>query len=122
MFIPLCQLADLPEGSARGFDLPAARLVAVRDRSGVHVYLNRCPHLGVPLAWAEPQMAAQSFLDNSGQLLRCNRHGALFEPATGYCLQGPCRGDSLWKIECHTANDSVLIDSNELPAAPPILP
>lgn len=127
MLIPLCQLADLPAGSARGFELPPTLLVAVRDRSGVHVYLNRCPHLGVPLLWQNQraeggEQQGQSFFDASGQLLRCSTHGALFEPATGYCLQGPCRGESLWKIDCSIAAGRVLIDTDELHAPPPILP
>ncbi len=115
MTLRLCTLAELPEGSARGFALPQTHLLAVRDRSGVHVYLNRCPHLGVPLQWHDDR-----FLDEGGAFIRCASHGALFERDTGLCIQGPCRGDRLWQIDCHVEDDAVFIDEAELPAAPAV--
>lgn len=115
MTLKLCTLADLPEGSARGFAVLRTHVFAVRDRDRVYVYLNRCPHLGVPLQWQDDR-----FLDQDGNLIRCASHGALFERATGLCLQGPCRGDSLWQIECHLDGDTVLIDEEELPSAPAV--
>jgi nitrite reductase/ring-hydroxylating ferredoxin subunit len=111
----LCELDELPEDGARGFDLPQTRLLAVRDRGGVQVFLNRCPHLGTPLQWE-----GQRFLDNEGHFIRCATHGALFEKTTGLCIQGPCRGEHLWQIDCRIENGNVVIDENELPAAPAI--
>lgn len=115
MALRLCTLAELPEGSARSFALPQTRLMAVRDRSGVHVFLNRCPHLGIPLQWQDNRL-----LDEEGAFIRCATHGALFERDSGLCIQGPCRGDSLWKIDCHIEDAAVYIDESELPAAPAI--
>lgn len=113
--LKLCTLADLPEGSARGFAALNTNVLAVRDRGGVYVYLNRCPHLGVPLQWQDDR-----FLDEDGCFIRCSSHGALFERTTGLCLQGPCRGDSLWQIQCRIEDDAVLIDEEELPSAPSV--
>lgn len=115
MALQLCTLAELPEGTARGFAVLQTHLLAVRDRGGVYVYLNRCPHLGVPLQWQDDR-----FLDEDGAFIRCASHGALFERGTGLCLQGPCRGDSLWQIECRIEDDAVLIDEAELPSAPAV--
>jgi nitrite reductase/ring-hydroxylating ferredoxin subunit len=115
MGLRLCSLAEIPEGSARGFALLQTNVVAVRDYSGVYVYLNRCPHLGVPLQWREDR-----FLDEDGAFIRCASHGALFEPRTGLCIQGPCRGDSLWQIECRVEGEAIFIDESELPAAPSV--
>jgi nitrite reductase/ring-hydroxylating ferredoxin subunit len=115
MALRLCTLADLPEGTARGFRALTTHVLAVRDRNGVHVFLNRCPHLGVPLQWQDNR-----FLDEDGAFIRCASHGALFERDTGLCIQGPCRGDSLWQIECHVEDDVVLIDEAELPSAPAV--
>ncbi len=115
MTLRLCTLAELPEGSARGFALPQTHLLAVRDRSGVHVFLNRCPHLGVPLQWQENR-----FLDEEGVFIRCASHGALFERDSGLCVQGPCRGEHLWQIDCRIEDDAVFIDEAELPAAPAV--
>lgn len=113
--LKLCTLADLPEGGARGFAVQNTHVLAVRDYSGVYVYLNRCPHLGVPLQWQDDR-----FLDEDGAFIRCASHGALFERTTGLCLQGPCQGDSLWQIECRIADDAVFIDEEELPTAPAV--
>lgn len=115
MLRTLCTLSELPEGSARGFAVLHTHLLAVRDRSHVHVFLNRCPHLGVPLQWQDDR-----FLDEDGALIRCASHGALFERDTGLCVQGPCRGDSLWQIESRIEDGVVLIDDAELPAAPAV--
>ena len=113
MALRLCSLAELPEGSARGFAVLQTHVLAVRDYTGVHVYLNRCPHLGVPLQWQDDR-----FLDEDGAFIRCASHGALFERNSGLCVQGPCRGDSLWEIECSVEDGAVIIDEMELPSAP----
>jgi len=115
MALRLCTLAELPEGSARGFVVQQIHVLALRDHRGVYVYLNRCPHLGVPLQWQDDR-----FLDEDGAFIRCASHGALFERDTGHCVQGPCRGDSLWQIDCHIEDEFVLIDESELPAAPAV--
>jgi nitrite reductase/ring-hydroxylating ferredoxin subunit len=113
MSMQLCTLAELPEGSARGFGVLHTHVLVVRDRSGVYVFLNRCPHLGVPLQWQDDR-----FLVEEGVFIRCSSHGALFERDTGLCVLGPCRGDSLWQIECRIEDDAVFIDEAELPSAP----
>ena len=108
----LCRLDELAAGSARGFLVGKSRVVAVRTRQGkVHAYLNRCPHLGVPLNWEDDQ-----FMDSDGSLLRCATHGALFEPDSGLCILGPCRGDHLWQLECTIRDGLIEIDASELPA------
>jgi nitrite reductase/ring-hydroxylating ferredoxin subunit len=109
--LQLCRVADLPEEGARGFQLPQASLLVVRTRGGIRVFLNRCPHLGVPLQWQRDR-----FLDAEGMFIRCATHGALFEKDSGLCILGPCRGDSLWQIDCTLDEDRILIDDQELPA------
>ena len=115
MALRLCSLDELPEGSARGFAVLQTHVLALRVRGAVFVYLNRCPHLGVPLQWYEDR-----FLDEDGAFIRCASHGALFERETGLCVQGPCRGDSLWQIDSRIDGDSVFIEEMELPAAPAV--
>jgi nitrite reductase/ring-hydroxylating ferredoxin subunit len=56
----------------------------------VRAYVNRCPHAGTELDWNPGR-----FLDETGLYFQCSTHGALFEPSTGYCVAGPCRGASL---------------------------
>ena len=53
-------------------------------------YLNRCAHVAMELDWSEGQ-----FFESSGLYLMCATHGAIYEPETGKCVGGPCRGARL---------------------------
>ncbi|MCF7201810.1 Rieske (2Fe-2S) protein [Pseudomonas oligotrophica] len=87
---PLCPSSALAEGQSRGFQLDGLQVVAIRRNGQVHLYENRCPHRGLPLEWQPDR-----FLDESGSLLQCASHGALFLIETGLCVAGPCEGRSL---------------------------
>ena len=113
MTITLCHTDDIPEAGARGFDLPQGKLFAVKKRKNIFLYLNRCPHLGLPLEWE-----ANAFMDAQGLYIKCANHGAFFEPESGECIQGPCLGDSLWAIDFQLDKGQILIDEAELPALP----
>ena len=55
---PLCRLEDLPDGEARGFGPSPGGftgLFAVRRGEAVFVYVNSCPHIGVPLDYRRAQ-------------------------------------------------------------------
>lgn len=98
----LCRLDDIPEGGAKGFG-PApggfTGLFAVRRGEQVVVYVNACPHLGVPLDWTPDR-----FLSGDGSRIVCATHGAEFRIGDGLCLRGPCLGDRL---------EAVMIEVNE---------
>lgn len=90
--VPLCASADLADGGlAHVFDLleygQPARGFVLRHGGQVVGYLNQCAHVPAEMDWKEGQ-----FLDDSGQWIICSIHGAVYEPATGYCVGGPCRG------------------------------
>ncbi|SFB13260.1 Rieske (2Fe-2S) protein [Azotobacter beijerinckii] len=91
----LCSGNDLGEGQGRGFRLEGRKLLAVRRDGRVFVYLNRCPHRGIPL-----ERQADQFLDPSGSLIQCATHGALFLIDDGECVAGPCAGQHLPRIDC----------------------
>lgn len=63
---------------------------AVRYRGKVWAFLNRCAHVPVELDWQEGE-----FFDSDGRYLICATHGALYEPSSGICVLGPCRGRRL---------------------------
>ena len=113
MAITLCHVDDIPEGAARGFEVAGTRVFAVRKRGEIHLYLNRCPHLGIPLDW-EPD----SFLDAEGLYIRCANHGAIFAIDTGNCIMGPCLGDALWALDFRIEDGAIMIAAEELPEAP----
>lgn len=90
--IALCNAEDLADGAdAVPFDLlyqgQTCRGFAVRFEGQVHAYLNRCAH--IPM---EMDYQPNRFFDSSGQWLICATHGAMYHPATGECVGGPCRG------------------------------
>ncbi len=90
----LCRLAEIDDGAGKGFLLGEGpgRLDIMVLRTGERVfgYLNSCPHAGTPLDWVE-----DAFMSEDGSHVMCHTHGALFRVEDGYCIDGPCTGDSL---------------------------
>lgn len=96
----LCNQEDLVEGQALGFDPwrdGRDRVLALRWRGEVRVYLNNCPHLNVPM-----QYRKNRFMSGDGEHIVCFAHGALFLPQNGFCVLGPCVGQSLQMLEVST--------------------
>lgn len=95
---PLCRSADLQDGGlAVPFDVvyggQTCRAFAIRYRGQVHAWLNRCAHVAMEMDW-QPNR----FFDDTGRWLLCSTHGAAYEPDSGACAGGPCRG-GLVRIE-----------------------
>lgn len=101
---------DVPEGGARGYD-PSGRgqdtLFAVRSQGVLHLWRDRCPHAGTPMAWRR-----HAYLNAAGDRIVCAAHGALFEPDTGLCVSGPCLGQRLQPV-------AFAIDGGEIVATAP---
>jgi nitrite reductase/ring-hydroxylating ferredoxin subunit len=94
----ICQSADLADGGpGQRFEIELdgikASAFVIRHDGRVFAYLNRCAHIPVELDWMPGQ-----FFDAEGLYLVCATHGAVYEPHTGRCVGGPCRGASLAKI------------------------
>jgi nitrite reductase/ring-hydroxylating ferredoxin subunit len=88
----LCRSDELHDsGTAVGFDVnyqgQTCRAFAIRYQGQVHAYLNRCTH--VPM---EMDYQPDRFFDSTGHWLICATHGATYQPQTGRCSGGPCRG------------------------------
>ncbi|VVE59005.1 Rieske (2Fe-2S) protein [Pandoraea iniqua] len=81
----------------------------IRYDGQVYGYLNQCAHVPMELDWSEGQ-----FFETSGLYLMCATHGATYEPHTGHCVGGPCRGGALQPVrveERPTAADGVSPDA-----------
>lgn len=100
----LCALGELPDGASRGFDHHGNKLFGVRQGGNIYVYRNVCPHAAIPLEWHEHQ-----FLDDSGTLIQCANHGALFAIHTGQCVAGPCLGWNLQPVAHQIINNEVWV-------------
>ena len=103
----LGRLDAIPDGGTKGFG-PAkggfTGLFAVRRGETAMIYVNACPHLGVPLDWAPDR-----FLSSDGTRIICSMHGAEFDIATGLCTAGPCRGDSLEAVAFTLADGEITV-------------
>jgi nitrite reductase/ring-hydroxylating ferredoxin subunit len=106
----LCRVDDIPPGAAKGFP-PApggfTGLFAVRQGNDIRVYVNACPHLGVPLDWAPDR-----FLSADGTHIVCSTHGAQFRIADGECLHGPCYGDRLEAVTIQIEDGALFVPAD----------
>ncbi|WP_293644113.1 Rieske (2Fe-2S) protein [Thiolapillus sp.] len=107
----ICKLSDLKDKDARGYRLVLDdggefSLIVVREGDLVFVYRNRCPHTGINLEWQPDR-----FFDLGGAFLQCATHGALFRLEDGYCVRGPCAGDSLESVSAWVIEGQVVVDA-----------
>ena len=111
----ICDSASLVEGGKgvlfvierSGAEMPA---FVVRYDGKVYAYLNICAHHPITLDWG-----MGDFFDNSGLYLICSMHGATFEPETGYCVMGPCKGERLSVLSVEERDGKVYLmeDGNQ---------
>lgn len=106
----ICRSAELVDGGAgvrfevQTADGPAPAFV-VRAGGQPRAYVNRCMHIGVELDWLPGE-----FFDDSGLYLICAAHGATYEPASGRCVRGPCKGRSLIPITVVERDGEVVLE------------
>ena len=97
--IALAPLAIVRDGEARNFviEMRAGRFhgFVVRQGDTVRGYVDRCPHMGVPMT-----QVLDDYLTPAGDLIACSWHGALFRIGDGVCVGGPCTGQALtaWPV------------------------
>jgi nitrite reductase/ring-hydroxylating ferredoxin subunit len=103
----LCPLAELPHGTARGFDperVGEDTVFVLRRGAGVRAYRNLCPHQGARLEYRKDR-----FLSADGAHIVCHAHGARFDADTGVCTEGPCLGQALETLPCTIEGEWVAI-------------
>ncbi len=74
-----------------------------RAGDAIHGWLNVCPHAGRRLDYAPGK-----FIRSRDGLLVCAVHGASFEPGSGECVAGPCRGQFLGRVEVEVVDGEVV--------------
>lgn len=103
----ICPAAALEEGG-RGVRFRVERYgrmepaFVVRYRGKVRAYLNRCAHVPVTLDWQEGV-----FFDSEARYLICATHGATYEPSSGFCVLGPCKGQRLVPVRVEERDGQV---------------
>ncbi|RFA30172.1 hypothetical protein CAI21_07405 [Alkalilimnicola ehrlichii] len=102
----MCRLSELPDNQARGFQVSmagaAVAILIYRHSDDVYGYRNVCPHRGTTLDWMPDR-----FMSLEGDYLQCATHGALFEPTSGRCAAGPCKGKGLTPVALTVSDDQV---------------
>jgi nitrite reductase/ring-hydroxylating ferredoxin subunit len=76
----------------------------VNDRGNFFAYVNRCRHMATPLDFVRDE-----FFSDDHRHLMCYTHGALYEPDTGLCIAGPCKGESLFRLPLTIDRGEVLV-------------
>jgi len=107
----ICASHELVEqGKGISFPVVAASATTgfvVRYRGIAQGYVNQCAHVPVPLDWQEGD-----FFDLTRHNLICATHGAQYDPETGLCVLGPCKGKTLKKLHITEHDGNVyLIES-----------
>ncbi len=78
---------------------------AVRSTEGVASFVNQCSHLALELDWSLGE-----FFDADGRNLVCATHGALYDPVTGACIGGACRGRPLQALRIIESDGCIYLD------------
>ena len=108
----IAHVDDISPGSVKKFWLICQKYrvdgFLINDRGSFHAYVNRCRHMPTPL-----DFVCDELLSEDGQFLRCYTHGALYEFATGLCIDGPCKGESLYRLPVCVDGGEVLVGCPE---------
>jgi nitrite reductase/ring-hydroxylating ferredoxin subunit len=104
----IARVDELAPGSVKKFWLICQKYrldgFLINDQGNFHAYVNRCRHMPTPLDFVR-----DDFLSDDGRFLRCYTHGALYEFGTGLCVDGPCKGESLYRLPVRVDRDEVLV-------------
>ena len=110
----LCPLEDLEAGHTRTLELHAETprrrqaIVFIDEGGELRAYVNECMHIAIPL-----DLYSGDLWSEDKKHLRCLTHGALYRPKDGYCVHGPCVGQSLERLRVEVQSDGVyVIDEN----------
>lgn len=96
----LGHLADFPDGEATVVDHRSDdrvfSMLLVRRGGAVRLYVNACPHNGLPLTYRSPNIVSAD-----GERLMCSNHGAEFAIDDGRAVAGIARGCALIALPAH---------------------
>lgn len=79
--------------------------IVLRDQdSALRAYVNRCMHIDIPL-----DGGSRDFLTKDKKHLACGTHGAWYRLHDGFCIAGPCLGESLEPCDVAVEEGNVFI-------------
>ena len=98
----ICRTVEIDDRDVKGFVLMREGengepkpwpIMITRKCNQFYGYENACPHQGERLDTTPGQ-----FLDEDENFITCGNHQAQFDPDTGECFIGPCKGERLTPI------------------------
>jgi nitrite reductase/ring-hydroxylating ferredoxin subunit len=111
----LCRLEELARTGARsvvlGEGADTLDVVVVEQGGARNAFINACPHQFIPL-----ETFPDYFFTEDRKHLVCSGHGALFEPGTGRCVEGPCEGEGLDPLAITEQDGAVYLAEARSPA------
>jgi nitrite reductase/ring-hydroxylating ferredoxin subunit len=110
-WVRVCPAGDLAErGDGVRFEVPGPAgpqaAFALRIDGRPQAWLNRCAHVPVELDWMPGR-----FLDETGTVIVCATHGAVYDADDGRCVGGPCAGRGLLALACREAGGWVEVQA-----------
>ena len=102
------KLDDLLETDAKGMVALVSgkqrNIFIVRKGKQVFGYLNWCPHNQVLI-----DQIPNKFFNSDKSHIQCSKHAALFNIDDGFCIEGPCEGESLKSLDITIENDIIYL-------------
>lgn len=105
----LCRLDDIPDRQGKEFVFGGPlgfRMFVVRRGESFFGYVNNCPHMALTL-----NLMSDCFVGVDEEHIVCSNHGASFRFEDGFCVYGPCVGQSLTPVPLELRDDSIVIAS-----------
>jgi len=81
---------------------PREAIVVLDEHDQPHAYMNLCRHLPIPL-----DAGSRKFLMHGE--IQCVTHGARYRLHDGFCVTGPCRGTSLFRLPVEVTASLVFV-------------
>jgi nitrite reductase/ring-hydroxylating ferredoxin subunit/GNAT superfamily N-acetyltransferase len=110
----LCRADDIPDPGAKSVMLGrgenAKNIVVAKKDGRLHGYVNSCPHWGTPL-----EIVPGNLMTRDKKYLFCATHGAKFQLEDGFCVDGPCEGESMKPVTLILENGAVSLDEASYP-------
>ena len=102
------KIGELEPGTVKKFWLICDKYridgVLLNCEGRFHAYVNRCRHMTTPLDFVRNQ-----FFTEDRRHVMCMTHGAVYEPESGLCIDGPCKGLSLYRLPVVVEAGEVLV-------------
>jgi nitrite reductase/ring-hydroxylating ferredoxin subunit len=104
----LCMLEDIADSDAIGMvariEGKQRNIFIARLGDAAYAYLNWCPHTQVLL-----DQVPGKFFDRRHNYIICGMHAARFRVADGFCIGGPCEGESLKPVQIEIQEGTVYL-------------